>query len=72
MPTRAREEGNGSMGLKHSTVLGRRKRIRGGALLDKGAVPEAPEEVDTLEEGAGRGLLLKSVTMIEYTLLSIL
>lgn len=57
------------MDLKHSTVLGRRKRIRGGALLDKGAVPEVPEEVDTLEEGAGRGLLLKSVTMIEYTLI---
>ncbi len=43
--------------------------LSGGALLDKGAVPEVPEEVDTLEEGAGRGLLLKSVTMIEYTLI---
>lgn len=46
-----------------------RKTSRGGALLDKGAVPEVPEEVETLEEGAGRGLLLKSVTMIEYTLI---
>ena len=46
-----------------------RKTSRGGALLDKGAVPEVPEEGETLEEGAGRGLLLKSVTMIEYTLI---
>ena len=65
MPTRAREEGNGSMGLKHSTVLGRRKRIRGGALPDKGIALEVPEEVDTLEEGAGKSLLMRGVTLIE-------
>ena len=46
-----------------------RKTSRGGALPDKGIALEVPEEVETLEEGAGRGLLLKSVTMIEYTLI---
>ena len=46
-----------------------RKTSRGGALPDKGIALEVPEEVDTLEEGAGRGLLLKSATMIEYTLI---
>lgn len=46
-----------------------RKTSRGGALPDKEIALEVPEEVETLEEGAGRGLLLKSVTMIEYTLI---
>ena len=52
-----------------NAVASVRKTSRGGALLDRGAVPEAPEEVETLEEGAGRGLLLRGVTLIEYVLL---
>ena len=69
MPTRAREEGNGSMGLKHSTVLGRRKRIRGGALPDKGIATEVSDEAIAVDKVAGKSLLMRGVTLIEYVLL---
>ena len=42
-----------------------RKTSRGGALPDKGIALEVPEEVDTLEEGAGKSLLMRGVTLIE-------
>ena len=57
------------MGLKHSTVLGRRKRIRGGALPDKGIATEVSDEAIVGDKVAGKSLLMRSVTLIEYVLL---